>query len=203
MSTEENILQAARKVFREKGLEGTRMQEIADEAGINKALLHYYFRSKDKLFMKIFSEAIQSMLPSVRISLQEVETLSQFLIFFISQYFKLLHELPWLPRFILQEVNRNPLLIKDILGDRDLPIREIEQLIKRDVKKGLIIPISVEHLMVNVISMIIFPFAGRPVIQTLIFKDDIASFQKFLEERSELVSSFVINAISIPNKPAI
>jgi AcrR family transcriptional regulator len=198
MSTEEIILQAARKVFREKGLEGSRMQEIADEAGINKALLHYYFRSKEKLFMKIFSEAIQSMLPSVRISLQEVETLSQFLGFFISQYYKLLYELPWLPRFILQEVNRNPQLIRDILGDRELPIKEIEQLIKNDVEKGLIRPISVEHLMVNVISMIIFPFAGRPVIQTMIFRDDMVSYQKFLEERSTEVSHFVINAISIP-----
>lgn len=201
MTTEEIILQAARKVFREKGLEGSRMQEIADEAGINKALLHYYFRSKDKLFMKIFSEAIHSMLPSVRISLQEVETLNQFLSFFVHEYLKLLNELPWLPRFILQEVNRNPKLIKDIMGNRELPINEIDRLIRRDTEKGLIMPISAEHLMVNVISMIIFPFAARPVIQTLIFKDDEHAYKQFLIDRSEQITQFVLRSISIQSKP--
>src|SRR5262245_51487236 len=52
--TEERIITAARKVFLSKGLAGARMQDIADEAGINKALLHYYFRSKEKLFDMIF-----------------------------------------------------------------------------------------------------------------------------------------------------
>jgi len=58
--TEKIILEAARQVFIRKGFDGARMQEIADEANINKALLHYYFRSKDKLFMAIFVEVIQS-----------------------------------------------------------------------------------------------------------------------------------------------
>ena len=64
-STEQKILDAARTIFMRKGLNGARMQEIADEAGINKALLHYYFRSKDKLFYAIFKEAFNILIPYV------------------------------------------------------------------------------------------------------------------------------------------
>ena len=64
-STEDKILEAAKNVFVTKGMEGARMQEIADEAGINKALLHYYFRSKERLFEAIFSEVIQMAFPQL------------------------------------------------------------------------------------------------------------------------------------------
>ncbi len=63
ISTEEAILVAARKVFESKGFDGARMQEISDRAGINRALLHYYFRSKDKMFERIFDEALERFMP--------------------------------------------------------------------------------------------------------------------------------------------
>ena len=63
VSTEQKIREAARKVFQAKGMHGARMQDIADTAGINKALLHYYFRSKDQLFEAIFKEALQQLIP--------------------------------------------------------------------------------------------------------------------------------------------
>lgn len=62
-NAEQKILTAARNVFIRKGFAGARMQEIADEAGINKALLHYYFRSKEKLFEVIFKESFGKLLP--------------------------------------------------------------------------------------------------------------------------------------------
>jgi AcrR family transcriptional regulator len=65
LTTEQKILEAARKIFLAKGLDGARMQDIADEAGINKAMLHYYFRSKDKLFEKIFAEVAGHFLPKI------------------------------------------------------------------------------------------------------------------------------------------
>ena len=74
-STEQTILQAAKKVFIQKGMEGARMQEIADEAGINKALLHYYFRSKDKLFEAIFQDAILKFIPDMMEMLQSYHQL--------------------------------------------------------------------------------------------------------------------------------
>ncbi|HEX2898201.1 MAG TPA: helix-turn-helix domain-containing protein, partial [Bacteroidia bacterium] len=56
-NTEFRILEAARHIFQQKGFDGARMQEIADTAQINKGLLHYYFKSKDALFHKVFGIA--------------------------------------------------------------------------------------------------------------------------------------------------
>ncbi len=199
MTTEEIILSSARKVFRSKGLEGARMQEIADEAGINKALLHYYFRSKEKLFEKIFIEAFADLLPAVRVSLNQVENLSQFLTFFISRYFDLITELPYLPQFILQEINRNPDLMRKVTGNNELPIAQVKMLIHRDVERGLIRPIEAEQLMVNTIALIIFPFAARPIVQSLIFDNDQAAFENFLSHRKEVITRFVLDAIKPQN----
>ncbi|MDP3463219.1 MAG: helix-turn-helix domain-containing protein [Bacteroidales bacterium] len=199
MTTEEIILSSARKVFRSKGLEGARMQEIADEAGINKALLHYYFRSKEKLFEKIFIEAFADLLPAVRVSLNQVENLSQFLTFFISRYFDLITELPYLPQFILQEINRNPDLMRKVTGNNELPIAQVKMLIHRDVERGLIRPIEAEQLMVNTIALIIFPFAARPIVQSLIFDNDQAAFESFLSHRKEVITRFVLDAIKPQN----
>jgi TetR/AcrR family transcriptional regulator len=199
MTTEEIILSSARKVFRSKGLAGARMQEIADEAGINKALLHYYFRSKEKLFEKIFVEAVADLLPSVRVSLNEVENLNQFLTFFISKYFDLITEHPYLPQFILQEINRNPDLMRKVTGDKELPVDQIKMLVKRDVESGLIRPIEAEQLMVNTVAMIIFPFAARPVLQSMIFSNDQAAFDDFLSQRKEVITRFVLDAIKPQN----
>ncbi len=65
INTETLILETARSVFVEKGFDGARMQEIADKAGINKALLHYYFRSKQNLFESILNESIQKIIPHI------------------------------------------------------------------------------------------------------------------------------------------
>ncbi|MBK7336511.1 MAG: TetR/AcrR family transcriptional regulator [Saprospirales bacterium] len=63
LDTEGRVLEAAKRVFIRKGYAGARMQEIADEAGINKGLLHYYFKSKDNLFSAIFEQAFREMVP--------------------------------------------------------------------------------------------------------------------------------------------
>lgn len=63
--SEEAILKAAHAVFLRRGFYGTRMQEIADEACINKALLHYYFRSKDKIFEAVFLDSLKIFLPQI------------------------------------------------------------------------------------------------------------------------------------------
>ncbi|MBS4056122.1 MAG: TetR/AcrR family transcriptional regulator [Bacteroidales bacterium] len=197
MTTEESILKAARKVFQRKGLEGARMQEIADEAGINKALLHYYFRSKENLFEKIFSEAFEKMLPAVSGYLSEATNLRQFVVFFIEKYFELISEMPYAPQFILQEINRNPNLIANLTGKFGLPVELVKELIKREADAGLIVPIRPEHLMINIISMIIFPFAAKPIIMTVLFKNKQQAYDEFLNQRQAVIADFVLAAITI------
>src|SRR4051795_1256053 len=108
LSTEEKILNAAKKVFLTKGLEGARMQDIADEAGINKALLHYYFRSKDKLFETIFLQVANEFLPKVFAILQSEDSLFKKIELFCAAYIDQEIETPYVPIFIIREMNRDP-----------------------------------------------------------------------------------------------
>src|ERR1700730_16933908 len=107
-NTEERILTAAKKVFLKEGMAGARMQDIADEAGINKAMLHYYFRSKDKLFEKIFSELSRSFFPKLIMIFESDEGLFTKIQMFVTEYIDQMKQTPYLPIFVLNEVNRQP-----------------------------------------------------------------------------------------------
>jgi TetR/AcrR family transcriptional regulator len=195
MTTEELILQAARKVFTQKGMEGSRMQEIADEAGINKALLHYYFRSKEKLFEQIFAEGLKQLLPKVQLSIEKSEGICDFVNYFIENYLAMIKELPYLPHFVLHEINRDPSKIVNIIKGQGLPFAKLQSLIDKDVAAGKIKPLQLEHLMVNMVSMVLFPVIARPIIQAVLFNNNEDKFTSFLEERKSVLIPFVLQAI--------
>lgn len=196
MNTEEQILAAARKVFINKGFDGARMQEIADEAGINKALLHYYFRTKEKLFERIFSESFQLIKPVFNLALGPEPDLHQFIRQFVNAYHALLKQMPFLPQFVLQELNRNPGRMIGLIGKQQIPMNDIKRVIDTEVKKGNISAVSPENLIVNLISLIIFPFVARPVLQEVVFGGDDAAFDNFLNGRSESIIQFFLLALS-------
>src|SRR5690348_15318513 len=118
-STEDKILAAAKKIFLKKGMAGARMQDIADEAGINKAMLHYYFRSKDKLFEQIFTEVASHFLPKIIAILASERTVFEKIETFCTEYISQVMQTPYVPIFILNEINRQPqAFLKKVLGDR-------------------------------------------------------------------------------------
>ena len=79
ISTEEKILEAASKVFTEKGFAGTRTRDIAEHAGINLALLNYYFRSKEKLFEQVMKAKCQIIeLSGHALSLEDMIAIDEF-----------------------------------------------------------------------------------------------------------------------------
>ena len=108
ISAEEKILAAAHKVFTTKGMNGARMQDIADEAGINKALLHYYFKDKDKLFETIFVVEAQRFFPKITMIFQSDAPLFEKIENFVSEYIDEMQENPYLPWFVINEMNRDP-----------------------------------------------------------------------------------------------
>ncbi len=108
ISTEEKILEAAKEVFLKKGFDGARMQEIADTAGINKAMLHYYFRTKDRLFEHIFVTAISNIFPKVGGIFISDAPFEDKIRAFIRDYLSFILQNPFLPIFILHEMSANP-----------------------------------------------------------------------------------------------
>lgn len=196
-NTEEKIVEAAKTVFIKKGMDGARMQEIADEAGINKALLHYYFRSKEKLFDAIFERVIRMAFPKISQIIfsdlhfrMKVETA-------IDTYLDLLLKHPYLPAFILKEINRDASLFINLIKKLGFDPQPVLKVISDAMDRGEIVRMKPEHLMINVISLSVFPFAARPLISYVAFGGDEKAMKAFLEERRQVVKEFVIRAIII------
>ena len=195
-STEERIIAAARKVFLSKGLAGARMQDIADEARINKALLHYYFRSKEKLFEMIFMEAAQKLFPKINFIFESNMPLFEKIEHFAQEYITVMVENPYLPSFVLNEINQDPLSffnkLKKEFGfpDPSLFLRQIE----KEIKKGSIKRINPVQLLMNMLSLCIFPFTAKPLFQLRMGLGE-TQFRAFMEQRKKQVPQFIIDAI--------
>ncbi|PIV16230.1 MAG: TetR/AcrR family transcriptional regulator, partial [Flavobacteriales bacterium CG03_land_8_20_14_0_80_35_15] len=123
MSTEEqntpenNILNAAKEIFEKKGMAAARMQEIADEAGINKAMLHYYYRSKQLLFEAVFKSAFSLLAPQLNEIINADTSIFEKIKNFSSNYISFVIKHPYLPNFIIQELNRNPDFVKKLVAE--------------------------------------------------------------------------------------
>jgi len=196
-STEDKILEAAKNVFVAKGMEGARMQEIADEAGINKALLHYYFRSKERLFDAIFSEIIKFAFPKITRLVQSDEPIVTKIEQVIDAYIDLLIKHPFIPGFVMKELNRDPSGLFKMVVKFGLNPQAIFDHIQAAMDRGEIIQMQPRHLAANIISMCIFPFAARPLVSFVLFKDDQVALETFYAERADVIKQFVINAIVI------
>ena len=194
--TEERIFDAATDIFTEKGMDGARMQDIANHAGINKSLLHYYYRSKDRLFDAVFEKIAGKMFSKFAPVLDETLSLEDKIRFFFKEHITFLQNNPKLPAFILNEINRNPARIKRII--RNIDIDKIwttianqhkEELIKYNITKE-----SMPQLMTTIAAMSVFPFAARGILEALFEKQGI-DFNDYLEERKKFASEFVIKAL--------
>ena len=148
--TEEKIFNAATLEFEEKGMEGARMQDIADRAGINKALLHYYFRSKDKLFQAVFDKLAEKMFQKYAGILETEMPIEEKIKLFFFEHMTFLEKNPKLPMFILREINRNPKLLEKFISR--INIQNIKKSMHKSMTGDSISEGQLTHLMVSIIS---------------------------------------------------
>lgn len=192
---EERILASARKVFIAKGMAGARMQDIADEAGINKALLHYYFKNKEQLFETIFLEIIEQLIPRIKSILLSDLTLYEKIEQFCDQYISIISQNPYLPIFILNEMHKQPSkFIMKIFGGELPDLTKFAAQIEKEVKAGKIKPTSPVHLIMNMMSLCIFPFLGKPMLSAILQIDEL-QFQLAMEQRKKNIPQFIFDAI--------
>lgn len=194
-TAEIRILDAARKVFIARGFDGTSMQQIAAEAGINKSLLHYYYRSKEKLFASVFQEAFSHFVPRLQdiliSDLDFFEKISQI----VRQYIDLLQQNEFVPAFVLHEIHVNPdRLFQTMIGVGVNPAL-FAKFFEAEIRKGSIRPIDPRHLIVNLISMCVFPFAAKPLLQRLFLGNSEEDFKRFIEDRKTGVAEFIIQSL--------
>ena len=196
-NTETEILIAAKEIFQQKGMAGARMQEIADKAKINKALLHYYYRSKQLLFEAVFKSAFSLLAPQLNKVLNDDSDLFEKIRKFTENYVSFVTKHPYLPNFVVQELNKNPEFVQKLRSEKNFPsIEKFKLQVSDAINQGIIKPIEAEQLFINIISLNIFPFIGEPLLMALVNVDK-ESYNKILENRKTEVAEFIINSIKI------
>lgn len=195
MTTEEKIFNAARIVFQKKGFAGARMQEIADEAGINKAMLHYCFKSKQLLFEAVFMNAFSQLAPQINEIFNSQETVFDKITKFTHSYISFVIHNPYLPQFIIQEMNNNPDFVMSFLNNENSPnpallISQIE----KEIADGIIKPINPKQLLLDIFSMTVFPFAAQMMVKGILQISD-SEFNAMMEERKTTIAEQIINSI--------
>lgn len=195
ISTEQKILDAAKHVFIAKGMSGARMQDIADAAGINKAMLHYYFRNKEKLFETIFTEAFENLFPKLQSILESDQSIFKKIELICIEYINQMQLMPYLPVFVLSEVNRQPdSFLKMMWNRRKPPVKAFVEMMETAIKQKEIKPIHPLQLLLNIISLSIFPFMAKPLLQHVsgISKKE---YDAMMEERKKIVPQLIIQSI--------
>ena len=195
VTTEQRILAAAKKIFLSKGLDGARMQDIADEAGINKAMLHYYFRSKDKLFETIFGDIARQFMPRITEIFESDKTLFEKIEMFCGEYIEQVRQTPYLPLFVLSEAARRPvLLLKKMFGNKKPPVHLFFQQVQKETEAGIIKTIDPVQLFLNMLSMCVFPFMAKPMLEHVAGINK-KQFDILMEERKKMIPAFIIASI--------
>ncbi len=194
-NTEKQILDAAESIFQTKGMDGARMQEIADKAGINKAMLHYYYRSKQLLFEAVFKNAFALLAPQLSAILNDESSIEEKIKNFTSNYISFIIKHPYLPNFVIQELNRNKDFILKLKGIEGFPnLDKFKKQVDFEVEKGYLKPIRAEQLFINILSLSIFPFVASPLIKAFADLDE-TTYKQLMEDRKTEVAHFIINSI--------
>jgi AcrR family transcriptional regulator len=201
--TERRILDAAHVVFVRRGTAGARMQEIAAEAGVNQALLHYYFRSKEQLAQAAFARAALQLMPAVIDVITSHGELEDKVRRVVALELDHLTRAPYLPGYIIGEVTHHPerarQLIVAMAGQSADDIRPrifgaLEAQIDARVAAGTMHPIAPHTFMVNLMSLCIFPFAARPMLMAMLGLDD-RGFAQFIATRREELPAFFLRGL--------
>ncbi len=203
LETRQRILGAARTVFLRKGTAGARMQEIADEADVNPALLHYYFRSKERLSEAVFQQIAARLFPALIQVLGGDLSLDEKIQRVVAIYLEILSTNPFLPGYLIAELHHHPERAEQLIAAAaggppkrvaQPVLRKLREQIDESVRKGTMRPIAAEQLVVNLISLCVFPFAARVMLRVVLGIDD-AEFAGMIERRKTDLPKFISAAL--------
>lgn len=187
LTTEQKIVEAARKIFTQKGYAATKTRDIAEEAGINLALLNYYFGSKENLFKLIVTEKFEDLFGLISPILSNKDiTLEEKIQALVRNYTKLLIENEDLPIFVLNELKNNGSIFDHILQQA----RTISQPIIDEQLVSNAHTISTPDFIMNIVSLTIFPFIAKPLfIASGLLKEE--EFLQFIHNREKLIPEWI------------
>ncbi len=194
--TEEKIIASAEKLFYQKGKAGTSMQDIADDAGINRTLLNYYFRSKDQLFEAVFRKALGYFVPNLAAMMNTDLSFAEYVPALVEKVIDTMLENPQIPIFVLQELSSNPermpQIIKEMGIDPSLAMAKMGG-------EGLVPSLGgmdPRQVIMNLISLCIFPFAAKPVVLDILYKGDNEAYVEAMKDRKIILPEIIKQLLS-------
>lgn len=197
----DRILEAARQVFARDGFLGARMQDIADAAGLNKALLHYYFKNKEQLFERVFQDAFREFMQKLQLIFTGTGSVIEKTEAYLDAHLDLLNRKPDLPLFVINEVNRDPdaffVALMHNVPQGKSPFQGFMQQIVDEMQEGKIRRMDPRAFWFNVMGMTVFPFLARPMLQRFTETDD-GHFGLLMRERAQHLKEFIRLAIEQP-----
>lgn len=186
---------AAKNIFQKKGFSGARMDDIATTAGVNKALLHYYFRSKEKLFDRIFQESLGEFIHKVFGIMNGNLPLDVKIYRTVDMYSNMLSRNRHLPLFVLSEIRENPHLLIQMIKNREGKVfTSLSRQLDEEYEKGHIQKISAHEFFINLVSLTIFPFLVQPLLMG-VFDLDEEKFEQMIAERRRKVPKMIIEIL--------
>lgn len=201
-STETRILNTARKHFVRNGFAGTRTQEIANDAGINKALLHYYFRTKEKLYQEVIDSTLDTIIPPMAEAMGRSGSFAERLERIVEVHLTTLMAHPDIPMFILSELSQrqNNFIEKFKKQAEFFPaIQSFVLQMSMEMDEGIIRKVPPLHLLLNIIGLIVFPFVAKPIFQVLLSVEQ-GEFEELMQDRKQVVLKFIQMALLPENK---
>jgi len=191
MTTEENILQVARTAFYQKGLAGARMQEIADAAGINKAMLHYYYKTKEQLFQAVFTQAFNLFAGRIGEILNSEAALEEKITDYVHHTIDTLQANPGLALFVLNELNTNPERLTGLFTRaHGVSIDRFGKQVKRHSQARL----AAENLFADMLALCIYPFIAGPVLGRILHMNT-KEYDAFIEQRKKYVTAELLKKL--------
>lgn len=194
---ERQIIETAQQLFIEKGFAGTSMSDIAATVGINRPTLHYYFRTKDKMFKAVFDSIVISLMPKIhdiiKLDIPFVDRMGMVL----DEYIELFTKEPYLPKFICGEIQRdvNHLLevAKELQFEAALSL--VKDTLLAEMEAGKIKKVPLPMVFLTFYSLLTYPFLVRNLITTL-FLDNEEDFTSFLQEWKQHIITELTNLLS-------
>lgn len=196
---ETRIIEAAKRVFVRQGYESATMSDIAREAGIGRTALHYYYRTKERLFEAIFGQLMSVLLPNIDRIMAEEKSMLEKLPPIIEQYITIVQANPSFPLFIINELNRDPdHLYRTILKDpeRIQPILRMRKQMEQEMEQGLLRPMPLEDIVTALVGQIVFPMLIRRPLTDLFMEGDREAFDAFLLRRRMLITEIIIRLLA-------
>ena len=185
--TEKLIKEKARILFFQKGFLNATTQEIADEAGVNRALIHYYFRSREQMLDILLDETLKEKKDRVRSILSSDMPFREKIASFIDIIIDYGLMYPYLDNFIISETARQPEKIRDFCSKDKVKSGDlIREQLEEEIRAKRMAPISAEHFMVNLSAMCNYPLLAKAALQAVHGMTD-ATYRKFLQERKKVI----------------